>query len=82
LAPAFRQVLANDKAKFPYQLTSQIPTEAEQYVFKGEHRVNDTVSITGLYLYQNTDEAHSHFWGEEFAYARVRLALRHAEGQG
>jgi trimeric autotransporter adhesin len=52
-----------------YQLTSQIPTEAEQYVFKGEHKLNDKVSITGLYLYQNTDEAHSHFWGEEFPYA-------------
>ena len=52
-----------------YQLTSQIPTEAEQYVLKGEHKLNDKVSITGLYLYQNTDEAHSHFWGEEFPYA-------------
>jgi hypothetical protein len=46
------------------QVTSPAATEAEQYVIKGEHKLSNTVSLTGLYLYQNTDEGWEHFWEE------------------
>ena len=47
-----------------FSSTVQVPTEAEQYFWKGEHRLSDKMSLTGLYLYQNTDELQAHTWGE------------------
>jgi trimeric autotransporter adhesin len=45
-----------------YQYTSQIPTYADQYMNKGEVKITDSVSVTGLYLFQNSSEQHTHFW--------------------
>jgi hypothetical protein len=45
-----------------YQYTSPIPTYADQYMNKGEVKINDSVSVTGLYLFQNSSEQHTHFW--------------------
>ena len=47
-----------------FSSTVQVPTEAEQYFVKGEHKLSDRMSVTGLYLYQNTDELQAHTWGE------------------
>jgi trimeric autotransporter adhesin len=51
------------------QVTVPAATEAEQYVFKGEHKLTSKASLTGLYLYQNTDEGWEHFWEEHSPFA-------------
>ena len=45
-----------------YQYTSPIPTYADQYMNKGEVKITDSASVTGLYLFQNSSEQHTHFW--------------------
>ena len=45
-----------------YQYTSPIPTHADQFMNKGEVKITGSVSVTGLYLFQNSSEQHTHFW--------------------
>ncbi len=44
--------------------TSQLEDRAQMYSIKGDHRFNDTVSLSGFYLYNKTDEPCASFWGQ------------------
>ncbi|HEV2984207.1 MAG TPA: TonB-dependent receptor [Vicinamibacterales bacterium] len=49
-----------------YQFTSPIPTYGDQYINKVEQKFGNNVAVTGLYLFQNTSEQHTHFWGDQY----------------
>ncbi len=44
--------------------TSQIEDRAQLYSIKADHRFNDTVSLSGFYLYNKTDEPCASYWGQ------------------
>ena len=47
-----------------YSRTAQIVDAADQFTGKVEHKFSDKVSLSGVYVYNKTDEPHSVFWDD------------------
>jgi trimeric autotransporter adhesin len=47
-----------------YSRTTSIVDQADQFTGKVEHKFTDKVSLSGVYLYNKTDEPHSVFWDD------------------
>ncbi len=47
-----------------YSRTTQIVDAADQFTGKVEHKFTDQVSLSGVYVYNKTDEPHSVFWDD------------------
>ena len=47
-----------------YSRTSSIVDQADQFTGKVEHKFTDKVSLSGVYVYNKTDEPHSVFWDD------------------
>ena len=47
-----------------YNRTARIQDAADQFMFKGDHKFNDQVSLSGVYLYNKTDEPYNVYWDE------------------
>jgi hypothetical protein len=45
-----------------YRRTARIVDAADQFMTKGDHKFSDTVSLSGLYIYNKTDEPYNVYW--------------------
>jgi trimeric autotransporter adhesin len=47
-----------------YNRTATIQDAADQFMFKGDHKFNDKVTLSGVYLYNRSDEPYNLYWDE------------------
>jgi hypothetical protein len=47
-----------------YNRTASIQDAADQFMFKGDHKFSDQVSLSGVYLYNKSDEPYSVYWDD------------------
>ena len=47
-----------------YNRTASIQDAADQFMFKGDHKFTDKVSLSGVYLYNKSDEPYSVYWDD------------------
>jgi trimeric autotransporter adhesin len=47
-----------------YNRTASIQDAADQFMFKGDHKFSDKVSLSGVYLYNKSDEPYSVYWDD------------------
>jgi hypothetical protein len=47
-----------------YNRTARIQDAADQFMFKGDHKFSDKVSLSGVYMYNKTDEPYNVYWDD------------------
>jgi hypothetical protein len=47
-----------------YNRTARIQDAADQLMFKADHKFSDKISLSGVYLYNKTDEPYNVYWDE------------------
>ena len=62
LLPRADTQVSNQSAN--YNRTARIQDSADQFMVKGDHKFNDKISLSGVYLYNKTDEPYNVYWDE------------------
>ena len=74
LMPQPDQQISNQTTN--YVRTATIQDSADQFMFKGDHKFTDAVSLSGVYLYNKTDEPYAVYWDENIFQAPGAAPLK------